>query len=86
MLGTRGAVGWLTTVLHSHLKRPRLLREDQALRPRKYRPPSPPIKRLAEREESTLRARRGKSELRAAEWGVGGGVRPRVPLGPKIAG
>ena len=69
MLGTRGAVGWLAAVLHSHLKRPRLLREDPALRPRKYRPPSHPSSASQAAKKSTLRAGRGKSELRAAEWG-----------------
>ena len=58
---TRGAGGWLATVLHSHLQRLRLLREDQALRPREMSTPLAPIKRLAEREEvHSARAERQK--------------------------
>ena len=45
------AMRGLATVLHSHLKRPRLLREDQTLRPREMSTPLAPIKRLAERKE-----------------------------------
>ena len=66
---TRGAAGWLAGVLHSQLQRLRSLREGQALRPRKHRPPSHPSSASQSAKKSTLRARRGKSELRAAEWG-----------------
>ena len=57
---TRGAAGWLATVMYSQLKRLRLLREDQTLRPRKCRPPWYPSSASQSAKKSTLRTERAR--------------------------
>ena len=76
---TRGAAGWLAGVLHSQLQRLRSLREGQALRPRKHRPPSHPSSASQSERKSILRTREGCSEGRGVKR-CGGGCPDSVQM------